>query len=107
MARNRLTKEEIKEDKFIDFVLQCYKFLKDNVRTISITLAVVIVGVVAYIVYTHNKETKNAEAAASFTDAVEVYKEAESNFLDVSPPSESEEDTENEARHRKSHFSRC
>ena len=104
MARNKLTKEEIKEDKFINFVLQCYTSLKDNVRTISIALAVVIVGVVAYIVYTHNQETKHAEAAASFIDAVEVYKEAESNFLDVSSPSESEEDTEDEASTEKATF---
>ncbi len=104
MAQNKLTKEEIKEDKFINFVLQCYTFLKDNVRTISIALAVVIVGVVAYIVYTHNQETKHAEAAASFIDAVEVYKEAESNFLDVSSPSESEEDTEDEASTEKATF---
>ena len=104
MAQNRLTKEEIKEDKFVDFVLQCYKFLKDNVRTISIALAVVIVGVVAYIVYTHNQETKHAEAAANFNNAVEVYKEAERNFLDVSSPSESEEDTEDEASTEKATF---
>jgi tetratricopeptide (TPR) repeat protein len=104
MARNKLTKEEIKEDKFINFVLQCYTFLKDNVRTISIALAVVIVGVVTYIVYTHNQETKHAEAAASLTDAVEVYKEAESNFLDVSSPSETEEDTEDEASTEKATF---
>ncbi len=104
MARNKLTKEEIKEDKFINFVLQCYTSLKDNVRTISIALAVVIVGVVAYIVYTHNQETKYAEAAASLTDAVEVYKEAESNFLDVSSPSETEEDTEDETNTKKATF---
>jgi tetratricopeptide (TPR) repeat protein len=104
MARNKLTKEEIKEDKFINFVLQCYTFLKDNVRTISIALAVVIVGVVTYIVYTHNQETKNAEAAVSLIDAVEVYKEAESNFLDVSSPSETEEDTEDEASTEKATF---
>ena len=104
MAQNKLTKEEIKEDKFINFVLQCYTSLKDNVRTISIALAVVIVGVVAYIVYTHNQETKDAEAAVSLIDAVEVYKEAESNFLDVSSPSETEEDTEDEASTEKATF---
>ena len=93
MARNtRLTKEEIQEDKFIEFILQCYAFLKNNARIISVTVAIAIVGVVSFLVYTQNQEKKQAEAAANFTNATAIYKEAEKNFLDVSAPSESEDE---------------
>ena len=93
MAQNtRLTKEEIQEDKFIDFILQCYAFLKNNIRTISITVAIAIIGVASFLVYTQNQEKKQAEAAANFTNATKTYKEAETNFLDVSEPSENEDE---------------
>lgn len=94
--KNRLRKEEIQEDKFIDFVLQCYDFLKNNIAAISIALVIAIVGVVGYIVYTQNQQEKYAEAAASFTDATETYNAAETSFLDVSTPDESEDNTEDE-----------
>ncbi len=105
MAQNkRLTKEEIQEDKFIEFVLKFYTFLKGNVRTISITLAVITVGVVGYLVYTQNQEKTHAEAAANFSKATETFKEAETSFLDVSAPSESEDDTDDEANAEKTTF---
>ncbi len=105
MAQNtRLRKEEIQEDKFIDLVLNCYSFLKNNVLSISITLAIVIIGVVGYLVYTQNQEKTYAEAAANLSNATETYKEAEKSFLDVSAPSESEDDTEDEAKSEKVTF---
>ena len=94
MAKNkRLTKEEIQEDKFINLVLSSYEFLKDNVRTISITLAVVIVAVAAYTIYTQNQEREYAEASADFNAARKISKEAETNFFDTTPP-ENTDDTE-------------
>lgn len=105
MAQNtRLNKEEIQEDKFIELVLQCYTFLKNNAITISVTLAIMIVGVVGYLVYTQNQERIYAEAAANFTNATETYKEAETNFLDVSAPSENEDGSEEEAKPEKATF---
>ncbi|RKU09040.1 hypothetical protein C6501_15950 [Candidatus Poribacteria bacterium] len=105
MAQNtRLNKEEIQEDKFIELVLQCYTFLKSNVITISITLAIMIVGVVGYLVYTQNQEKIYAEASANFANATKTYKEAETNFLDVSAPSEDEDNSEEEAKPEKVTF---
>lgn len=105
MGQNkRLTKEEIQEDKFIDFVLQCYAFLKDNVRTISIVLAVVIVGVFAYIAYSQNQEKKHVEASANYADISEVYKEAEKNYLDSTTPAENEDDNGDDAETDKTTF---
>ena len=105
MVQNkRLTKEEIQEDKFITVVLNCYAFFKNNVRTISIALAVTVVGVVSYLVYTQNQENKHAEASANFSMAAETYKDAETNFFDVSSPSDSEEDTVDDVSEDKTSF---
>ena len=96
MAKNkRLTKEEIQEDKFINLVLQCYGFLKDNVRSIIITLAVGIVAVAAYTIYTQNQEKEYAEASANFNEVREVSQEAETNFFDTTVKDQSEDDSEN------------
>ena len=105
MAQNkRLSKEEIQEDKFIDFVLECYTFLKDNVKIISIVLVIAIVGIAGFLGYRQNKQTKYAEASANFNDAITTYKEAETNFLDTSTPTESESDTDDEATEDKVTF---
>ena len=59
MARNqRLTKEEIQEDKFIEVVMHAYAFLKDNLRTIIIVVGVVLVAVAGYAAYHQNQETR-------------------------------------------------
>ena len=97
MARNnRLTKEEIQQDKFIELVLQSYAFLKDNVIAISISVAVVIVGTIGYVVYHQSSENKRAEAAAKFSEATETYQEAETNFLDTAAPPETDDTPEEE-----------
>lgn len=93
MSQNkRLTKEEIQEDKFINLVLTSYAFLKDNLRTIIITLAIAIIVVAVYLTYTQNQENRYIEASVNFNKATETYKEAETNFFDVSSPTEPEEE---------------
>ena len=105
MSQNkRLTKEEIQEDKFINLVLASYAFLKDNLRTIIITLAIAFIGVVTYLTYTQNQENKYIQASANFTKATETYKEAETNFFDVSSPDETEDDTTEKASEEKTSF---
>lgn len=105
MSQNkRLTKEEIQEDKFINLVLTSYAFLKDNLRTIIITIAIAVIGVVAYLTYTHNQENKYIQASANFNKATETYKEAETNFFDVSSPDETVDVTDEEASEEKASF---
>ena len=105
MSQNkRLTKEEIKEDKFINLVLTSYAFLKDNLRTIIITLAIAVIGVVTYLTYTQNQENKYILASANFTKATETYKEAETNFFDVSSPDETEDGVDEESSEEKASF---
>ena len=105
MSQNkRLTKEEIQEDKFINLVLHSYAFLKNNLRTIIITLAVALISIVVYMIYTQNQETKYVEASVDFNKARETYKEAEKNYFDVSAPTETEDDTEEEPIEEKTSF---
>ncbi|MCY4403882.1 MAG: tetratricopeptide repeat protein [Candidatus Poribacteria bacterium] len=101
---NRLTQEVKQEDKFITLVLDCYTFLKDNARTISIVVAVSVVGVVGYLAYTQNQEKKHAEASTNFSLAAETYRDAETNYFTVSAPSENEDDTEDETSEEKTSF---
>ena len=99
MSQNRrIMNEEIKqEDKFIDLVLACYSFIKDNAKIITIITAVVIVAVVGYIVYDQNQKNTYAKASAHFSETITTYKNAEKDFLDTSPPTdEIENDQETE-----------
>ena len=105
MSQNkRLTKEEIQEDKFINLVLGSYAFFKDNLRTIIITLAIALIAIVVYVTYTQNQENKYVEASVNYTKATETYKEAEKNFFDVSPPAETQDDTDEELTEEKVSF---
>ena len=92
MARNqRLTKEEIQEDKFIEVVLQAYAFLKDNLRTIIIVVGVVLVAVAGYAAYYQNQETRRADASLALRQATEAYQTAEESLFDAEKLAESEE----------------
>ena len=79
----RLTKEEVKSDQFVDSTLQVYEFLKENLKSIIISVAIVIVVVGGFAFYQHQQQTARAEAFLKYTEAVEKYQEAESGWLDA------------------------
>ena len=79
----RLTKEDIKNDQFVDSTLQVYEFLKANLKSIIISVAIVIVIVGGFAFYQHQQQTARAEAFLQYTEAVEKYQEAESDWLDA------------------------
>ena len=92
MARNeRLTKEEIQEDKFIEGVLKTYAFLRENLRTIVIIVGVILVAVVGYAAYYQNQENLRTEAAVELRQANEAYQTAEDSLFDTEKLAESEE----------------
>ena len=92
MARNqRLTKEEIQEDKFIEAVMHTYAFLKDNLRTIIIVVGVVLVAVAGYAAYHQNQETRRTNASLALRQATEAYQNAENSLFDAEKLAESEE----------------
>ena len=91
MARNqRLTKEEIQEDKFIEGVLQVYAFLREHLRTIIIVVGVVLVAVIGYAAYYQNQENRRVEAASALRQANEAYQTAEESLFDTEKLAESE-----------------
>ncbi len=92
MARNqRLTKEEIQEDKFIEAVMHTYAFLKDNLRTIIIVVGIVLVAVAGYAAYYQNQETRRTNASLALRQATEAYQNAENSLFDAEKLAESEE----------------
>ena len=91
MARNqRLTKEEIQEDKFIEGLLKGYAFLKENLQTIIVTAVVVLVAVAAYVAYYQNQENRRAEASRALRQATAAYQKAEESLFDAEKLAESE-----------------
>ena len=91
MARNqRLTKEEIQEDKFIEGLLKIYAFFKRNLQTLIVAAVVVLVAVAAYAAYYQNRENQRAEATLSLRQATEAYKTAEESLFDAEKLAESE-----------------
>ena len=92
MARDqRLTKEEIQEDKFIEGLLKTYQFLKENLRTIVIVVGVVLVAVAGYAAYYQNQESRRTEATIVLREATEAYRTAEQSLFDADKLAESEE----------------
>ena len=92
MARDqRLTKEEIQEDKFIEGLLKTYQFLKENLRTIAIVVGIVVIAVAGYAAYYQNQENRRAEATIALREATEAYRTAETSLFDAEKLAESEE----------------
>ena len=92
MARNqRLTKQEIQEDKFIEGLLTAYAFLKANLQTIIVAAVVVLVAVGGYAAYYQNQENRRAEATLALRHATEAYQKAEESLFDAEKLAESEE----------------
>ena len=92
MARDqRLTKEEIQEDKFIEGLLKTYQFLKENLRTIIIIVGIVVIAVAGYAAYYQNQESRRAEATIALREATEAYRTAEASLFDADKLAESEE----------------
>ncbi len=79
----RLTKEDIKNDQFVDSTLQVYEFLKKNLTSIIISVAIVILVVGGLAFYQHQHQRARAEAFLKYTQALEKYQEAESDWLDA------------------------
>ena len=91
MARDqRLTKQEIQEDKFIEGLLKTYEFLKENLRTIVIVVGIVVIAVAGYAAYYQNQESRRAEATLALREATEAYRTAEESLFDAEKLAESE-----------------
>ncbi len=86
---NRLTKEEIKRDRFIESTLKASAFLKSNRKSILVALAVVIIGVAIVWGVQDFQRRQRTQAAADFNQALEKYQAVEENRLDIEKVDES------------------
>lgn len=92
MARsNRLTKEEIRQDQFVESTLKSYGFIRDNLKTILIVVVVVTLGVAGVRGYQSHQQTQHANASAAFSQALEKYKGAEEDWLTTEKADEARE----------------
>jgi tetratricopeptide (TPR) repeat protein len=80
---NRLTKEEIERDQFVETVLKSYNFLKTHLKSIVIAAAVLVVLVAGISIYSQEQQETRAEASLEFAKAIEKYQEAEDSWLDL------------------------
>lgn len=79
----RLTKEEVRSDQFVDSTLQVYEFLKTNLKSIIIGATIVILVVGGFAFYQHQQQTTRAEAFLKYTEAIEKYQEAETDWFEA------------------------
>ncbi|HOP08253.1 MAG TPA: tetratricopeptide repeat protein [candidate division Zixibacteria bacterium] len=70
----KLTKRQIKEDKFTIFMLKSRGWFQDNWQFVTIGLVVVILLSVAVVYYAQSRVTSDEEAAAKFAEAVAYYR---------------------------------
>ncbi|MDE0301306.1 MAG: tetratricopeptide repeat protein [Candidatus Poribacteria bacterium] len=80
---NRLTKEEIKHDQFVESTLKSYGFIRDNLKTIVIIAVVVTLGAAGLRGYRSHQQTRHAKASAAFNQALKIFQEAENNWLNA------------------------
>ncbi|MCP4703821.1 MAG: tetratricopeptide repeat protein [candidate division Zixibacteria bacterium] len=71
----KLTKQQMKEDKFTTFMLQSKDWILENWQMISIAVAAVIVVSVGAIYYSNMKSGQAGEAADRFAEAIGKYRQ--------------------------------
>ena len=82
---NRLTKEEIKQDQFIELVLKSYDFLLKHLKIIILALVVGAIAFFGYTTYHHQQKKQRTEASFALVKAFEKYQEAERSSFDPAP----------------------
>ena len=87
----RLTKKEIKQDRFVETTFKSYEFLEENLKAIIIGVVVVIVIVGGVVVYRQYQRNERADASLAFAQAAKKYQEAESSRLDPEKSGTSQE----------------
>lgn len=78
----KVTKKELKEDKFVTLTLEFYEFLRKNLKNIIISIGVVIVIIAAFSIYYHSMQQKEAAASVVMEEAIKLFEEAETAWTD-------------------------
>jgi len=76
----RRTRQELKEDRFIEYTLKVYDFVKRNLKLVIAVIAIVLILAAAFAIYQYQKGKKESEAALAFGKALEKFNEAEESW---------------------------
>jgi len=71
----KLTKQQMKEDKFTTFMLQSRDWIQENWQLVAIVAAVIVLIVAGAVYYSNMKAGKSEEAAKRFAEAVGKYRQ--------------------------------
>lgn len=83
MARaERVTRRDLKEDRFIETMAEVYAFLKRNLQLILIAVAAVLVIIIGVGTYAYIKQKAETKASIQFGEAMKVFQEAEDDWAD-------------------------
>ena len=78
----RISKKEVKEDRFVNLILEIYDYCKNNLQTIVIAVGVIIIILAAFSIYRRYTHQKAAEASIAMDDALKALNEAEEAWTD-------------------------
>ncbi len=68
-AQKKLTKKQIKEDKFVTFYFQSQEFLRENSKTILYSLGALVAAILIFTVYSSKSQEKEDNAIVELTKA--------------------------------------
>ncbi len=77
----RVTKQELQEDKFIVFVMDVYSFLLKNAKTLIILGVAIVIALAAVSLYFYQQEQSEHAASLKMGEALTAFSEGESNWL--------------------------
>jgi len=72
-AKKRLTKRQIKQDKFVTYYFKAQDYLAENSRTILYTIGAVVLILVAIFIYTRKQQEKEQNAVVDLAKAKREY----------------------------------
>lgn len=87
--KERVTKEELTEDKFISFVMQVYGFVRGQAKALIATGVVIVICLAAVSLYFYQKEQSEQAASLKMGEALAALTEGETNWLDAEKQDES------------------
>ena len=78
----RVTRRDLKEDRFIETIAEAYAFLKRNLKLIVIAVAAVLVVLIAAGTYAYMRQKAETKASIQFGEAMKLFQEAEDDWAD-------------------------
>jgi tetratricopeptide (TPR) repeat protein len=92
----KVTKKELKEDRFVTLTLEFYEFLRKNLKNIIISVGIVIVVIAAFSIYYYSMQQKEAAASVAMEEAIKLFEEAETSWTGQGKEEKKQEESSND-----------